>query len=186
MGRLLLLGRILAVEFLAELDELALEGLEAVGYRVGDVGVIHRRLGQALLPLPLDDPTGDADDRGVWRDRLQHHRVGPDLDVVPDLDPAEDLRPGPYHYMIAQRWVALAPFLARAPQRDPLKQSHVIADFGRLADDDAHPMADEKAAPDLRGRMDLDPGQPARELGDGAGDERDAPRVQPVRDPVRQ
>src|SRR3989449_8461403 len=96
----LLPWRVLVVEFLAELDELALESFEAVGDGVGHVGVVHRRLGQALLPLPLDDPAGDADDRGVRRDRLQHHRVGPDLDVVPDLDPAEDLRPGPYHYMI--------------------------------------------------------------------------------------
>src|SRR5437870_7145488 len=69
-GGLLLLGRVLAVKLLAEFDELALEGLEAVGDRVGDVGVVHRRLGQALLPLPLDDPTGDADDRGVWRDQI--------------------------------------------------------------------------------------------------------------------
>src|SRR2546425_855460 len=107
-------GLVLAVEFLAEFDELALEGLEAVGDRVGHVGVIHRRLGQPLPPFRLDDPGRHADDRGVRRDRLQYDGVGPDLDVIADLNPAEDLGAGAHHHMIAQRWMALAALLAGA------------------------------------------------------------------------
>src|SRR3989449_7791729 len=115
-------GLVLAVEFLAELDELALEGLEAVGDRVGHVGVIHRRLGQPLPPFRLDDPGRHADDRGVRRDRLQYDGVGSDLDVIADLDPTEDLGPGAHHHVIAQRWMAPAPRSDRKSTR--LNSSH--------------------------------------------------------------
>src|SRR2546425_146744 len=107
-------GLVLAVEFLAEFDELALEGFEAVGDRVGHVGVIHRRLGDALPPFRLNDPGRHADDRGVRRDRLQYNGVSSDLDVIADLDPAENLCAGAHHHMISQRWMALAALLAGA------------------------------------------------------------------------
>ena len=52
----------------------------------------------------------------------------------------------------------------RAAERHALVDRAVIADLGRLADDDAHPVVDEDAPADRRARMDLDTGQPARPL----------------------
>src|SRR5207244_8466336 len=91
----LLPWRVLVVEFLAELDELALESFEAVGDGVGHVGVVHRRLGDALPPLRLHGTGRHADPRGVWPGRLQTPRVGPALNVVADLRSSEHSCPAP-------------------------------------------------------------------------------------------
>src|SRR3989442_5990172 len=102
----LLLGRVLVVEFLAELDELALESFEAVGDGVGHVGVVHRRLGDALPPLRLDDPGPHADHRGVRRARRQHPRGGPQLYASADLDSAANPRPLPPPHLTAPHLAA--------------------------------------------------------------------------------
>src|SRR5437867_1304561 len=47
-------------------------------------------------------------------------------------------------------------------------------------------MVDEETPADLRRRMDFDSREPARELGDDTRDDRNAPRVKPVRDPIGQ
>src|SRR3989442_14231555 len=47
-------------------------------------------------------------------------------------------------------------------------------------------MVDEETPADLRRRMDLDSREPARELGDDTRDDRNAPRVKPVPDPIGQ
>ena len=43
-------------------------------------------------------------------------------------------------------------------------EHHVVADLGGLADHDAHAVVDEEASADRRAGMDLDAGQPARDL----------------------
>ena len=53
---------------------------------------------------------------------------------------------------------------ARPTQRDALIERHVVADLGRLADHDAHPVVDEDALTERRPGMDLDAGQKAYEL----------------------
>ena len=44
--------------------------------------------------------------------------------------------------------VALAGLEPGAAQRDALIERHVVADFGRLADHDAHPVVDEQPVAD--------------------------------------
>ena len=51
-------------------------------------------------------------------------------------------------------------------QRDLLVEVAIVTDDRRLADDDAHAVVDEEAAPDLRARVDLDAGEPAAEMRD--------------------
>src|SRR5229473_4485815 len=55
---------------------------------------------------------------------------------------------------------------AGAAERDALVDQHVVADFGGLPEHHAHTMIDEQAPADLRARMNLDTGEPARKLAD--------------------
>jgi len=63
---LLRLPGILVVEFLAELDDFAFEGFEAIGDRIGDVDMVHGGFGQPL-PFGLNDTCRHADHRGIGR-----------------------------------------------------------------------------------------------------------------------
>src|SRR6185437_12863015 len=47
----------------------------------------------------------------------------------------------------------------------------IVANLGGLADDDAHPMINEKTAADSRARMDFDPGEEARDFADNPAEE---------------
>ena len=61
--------------------------------------------------------------------------------------------------------MALAGREAGAAERHALVHRHVLADLGGLADHDAHAVVDEQPVADLGRRMDLDPGQRARDVG---------------------
>ena len=58
----------------------------------------------------------------------------------------------------------LASLFAGAAQRDALVEGHVVADLGGFADDHAHAVIDEEAPADLGAGMDLDSGDPSRDL----------------------
>ena len=90
----------MALNLLAELDELALKCLEAVGEGVRHIGVIHRRFGESRT-VGFDNTSRDADHGGVRRHGLQNDRVGPDLDVIPDADSPLDFSAGPHHDMVS-------------------------------------------------------------------------------------
>src|SRR2546427_5554047 len=91
----LLLGRILAVEFLAEFDELALEGLEAVGDGVGHVGVVHRRLGDALPPSVLMIRAGTPITVEFGGTDFSTTELAPILTLSPILIPPRIFAPAP-------------------------------------------------------------------------------------------
>ena len=63
--------------------------------------------------------------------------------------------------------MALALFLARAAEGHALIEGYVVADNGRLADDDAHAVIDEQPFADLCARMDFNSRE---EAGDGRND----------------
>ena len=94
--------------------------------------------------------------------------------------------PEPIVTLSCDRRVALAGLEAGAAERDALVERHVGAELGRLADHDAHPVVDEQAVADPRRRVDLDPGQRARHVGQRARDDRHVRGVERVRDAVRE
>src|SRR5690606_8495583 len=62
---------------------------------------------------------------------------------------------------------------------------HVIADLGGLPDNNAHAEVNKKTPTDLRPRVDLDPGQPAIELGNHARAPLPVTHPQPVGGPMQ-
>ena len=80
--------------------------------------------------------------------------------------------------------MALASLLAGAAQRHALVEHHVVADLGRLADDDAHAVVDEEALADLRAGVNLDAGDQTAEVGDQRGRTGTRRRAQTVRQSV--
>ncbi len=146
------------------------ERLDRVGDRVRQVDPV----GVGPLGPPAFDPdrvAGIADHGRAGRHVLDDDRVGADLGAVGDGDRAEQLGPGADGDVVAQGRVALAGLEAGAAQRHPLVEGHATADLGGLADHHARAVVDEELRPDLRRRVDLDPG-------DGAGQVGDRPRRQ--------
>ena len=176
----------------AEHRDLALERrhtgrhrLQRVGDRVGQVDPVGvRALGAA--PLDPDRMAGVADHGRVRRHLVDDDRVGADLRAVADRDRAEQLRAGADRHVVLHRRMALAGLEAGAAERHALVHRHVGADLGRLADHHAHAVVDEQPVADPGGRVDLDPRQRAREVGQRARHRRHARGVQRVRDTVRQ
>ena len=78
--------------------------------------------------------------------------------------------------------MALSLLLARAAERHALVERDVVADFRRLADDDACTVVDEQALADRRARMDLDARQEAGKIRDHARYEHPAALVERMRD----
>src|SRR5207249_1129663 len=123
------------------------------------------------------------DHNGV-RWHLPHYdRAGADAAAVADREATDDLGPGTHHDIVAERGMALLALQAGAAERDALEQRDVLADLGRLADDDAHPVIDEEPSAEPGRRMDLDAGQEARHVGDESRGRRPATIPEPVGEP---
>ena len=160
-------------------------GLQRVRDRVRQVDPVGvRALGAAALDAHR--VAGIADDGGVRRHLVDDDGVGADLGAVADGDRTEQLGPGADRDVVLHGRVALAGLEARAAERDALVHRHVVADLSRLADHDAHAVVDEQPLADLRRRVDLDPGQRAREVRERARRHRDAGGVQRVRHAVHE
>src|SRR5207344_526485 len=84
----------------------------------------------------------------------------------------------------AQRGMALLLPQARATERHPVKERHILADLGGFTDDDTHPMVDEESGSEPRGGMDLDAGEEAADVREEAGRRPEATPPEPVRGPV--
>ena len=80
--------------------------------------------------------------------------------------------------------MALAVVLAGAPQGDPVVEQAVVADLGRLADDDAHAVVDEQPFSDLCTGVNLDAGLVPCPLGYDAGNGEPFMLIEPVGTPV--
>src|SRR5512135_3817935 len=155
------------------------------GLRVGIILVCDHRVGRKTRALPgrpaFAHAARHADYRGARRHVLHHHRVRSDLGTVAHRDRTEDLGAGADHHALAERWVPLALVPRRPAERDAVVKRRVLADFGGFADDHAHAMVDEHAAPDCRARMNLDARQPAPEMRGEAPEPGQAVRPEPVR-----
>src|SRR5882672_8565870 len=132
--------------------------VEILHYRVSGEAPVRRR-------LRLDNARGYADRGRARRHFLHHYRIGANARALADQDRAENFRPGPHHHAFAEGGMAFALVPRRAAERDAVIERAVIADLRRLADDYAHAMVDEKTPPDRSAGMNLDAGQPARQMG---------------------
>src|SRR4029078_2457170 len=132
------------------------------------INVIHGRIGKTLA-LRLNDPGGHADDGRVCGNALEDDGIPSDLHVVTAGNPSKDLGPGADHYVIAQRRMALPALLSRATERYSLKERDVIPDFSGFPNHHSHAVINAEPGADAGGRRDLDSGQPASHLGNGAG-----------------
>ena len=76
-------------------------------------------------------------------------------ELSPYFEGAQHFGSGGHHHIVPQGGVALAVVLAGAPPGDPVVEQAVVADLGRLADDDAHAVVDNQPPADLRAGVDL-------------------------------
>src|SRR3974390_1410873 len=116
--------------------------------------LVHRarRLG---TPRLADHLGGNAGNRHVVRNRLDHHRTGGNARAVPDLDVAEDFCTGSDHHAAADFRMPVLMLLASAAKRHVMQDRHVVVDHRRLADDEPGRMVEEDAAADARGWIDV-------------------------------
>ena len=148
-------------EFVFQFFNTGGEGDEGVGERIF---YIVRICDEDALSVAVDDVGGDADDGGVGRYISKNDRAGADAGVLADGNVAEDVGIVAYEDAIAEGRVALAVPLAGAAEGDALVKSDVAADNRSLADDDAGGVIDEETAAKECARVDVDPGEEAREL----------------------
>src|SRR5438093_12526648 len=134
-----------------ELRDAALEALDDVPLRVRrpQHGIVAR-VGEG------HDMPRHADDCRVWRDVRDDDRPGADLSVLTDRHVADYFRARPDHDVRLQCRVPLSSPRARPTQGHALKEVDVVLDDRRLADNDAHPVVDEKPLADIGAWMDLD------------------------------
>jgi len=116
---------------------------------------------------------------------LDDDGVGPDARVRPDGDRPEDLCPRADDDVVFQRWMALHLDQVNAAQGDVMVEQDVVADLGRLADDRAHAVVDDKAAADARAGVDFDAGEEAAELRHEAAEKVKVPPPQAVGQAVK-
>ena len=139
---------------------------------------------RSALVKHLHDSSGNADHRTVCRNLLQNHASCRNPAVVADLEGAKNLGACSDQYVVAERRMALAGFLAGAAEGCALINHAVVADDGRFTDDDAGTVVDENAAADLCGRVDFDTGCEFRQLRDRTGEKRQVVAIEPVGAPV--
>lgn len=101
----------------------------------------------------------------------EHDRASTNLGAIPNVHIAQYLRADADDDVIANRRVAFATMLAGTAERDTLVHRDVLANDGRFTNHHAHAVIDEEPGPERRSRMDLDPGQETRRVGDQSGQE---------------
>ena len=172
--------------------------IDGIGYRIGHVlggavGIEPDLFGKRLAPFmgfiglgTGDDPARNAHHGGPLGHVLHHHGIGPDASPLAHLNGAEHLGAGAYHHVVAQGGMALALLPGGPAQGDAVIERAVVPDLGGLADDHAHAVIDEETATDARSRMDLDAGQPARQMRIEPRQPLEAMGPQPVAEAVEQ
>ena len=116
-----------------------LERLDRLGLGIGET--VDR---PGVREAHGDDPPRHADDRRVGRHVGDDDRAGPDPRALADVDGADQLGVRADDDAIVEGRVALLVEPAGAAEGDALVEHDVVADLGRLADDDAHAVIDEQ------------------------------------------
>ena len=134
-----------------------------------------------LAVLALDNARGNTDSRTILGDGFKNNSTRRDFGVVADLERTEYLCARPDHNAVAERRVTLAGVLTGTAEGDTLVERTVVADLRRFTDDDACAVVDEEALADGRTGVDLNAGDRACCLADGACGEEVPFFVQSVR-----
>lgn len=111
----------------------------------------------------------DSDGDAVRRDIFRHDGVGADRRVVTDRDRPEHLRTSADGDVVAHGGVTLGLRKHLTAQSHAVIEHDAVANFGGFADDDAHPVVDEKPASNRRAGVDLDSCHKPGELREYAG-----------------
>ena len=93
--------------------------------------------------------------RAIFRDVIQDDAVIGNLGIISNRDRAEDFCPCADCDAISDSGVALSRGKASRSQCDVVIEHHIIANLGRLTDDDADSVVDKEATPYLRSGMNL-------------------------------
>ena len=93
----------------------------------------------------------------------------PDARPIPHLNGTQNLGSGADDHVVADGGVALSLVLPGAAQGYSLVNGYIIANFGSLSHDHAHPVVDKESRSDLGPGMDLDPRQETGKIGYHAG-----------------
>jgi len=109
----------------------------------------------------------------VRRNVLRDDRASTHRRPLADGDVTEQGRVRADRHAVLDGRVPFLPTHRRPAERDAVVDEHVVADLGRLADDDPGAVVDEQPLADGRGRVNFDAGQEAGEL-------RQRPRREPV------
>src|SRR5215469_15911400 len=174
-------GAGLGFELFADLVDFGGETNEDIRHRVAD---FFRVADDHALAIAQHDVAGHADDGRIVGNAAQHDRARAHPAVVADGDVAQDFGARTHDYIVPDRRVTLALFLAGAAECYALVERNVIADDGGFADDDGGAVVDEKAMTDLCAGVNLDQGKPARHLRGKSGEEAEALVPEPVIDAV--
>src|SRR5262245_20085745 len=151
------------VEDAAEALDLRLERVDAVEHLldrlrqgIRQVGVLEIDAGSDALAITVDHLAGNTDHDGIRGHLGDHDRPRADPRALAHPQRAHDRGAGPDHDILLERGVPLLPLEARAPERHPLVQGHVVADLRGLADHHPHAVVDEDSGADARSGVDLD------------------------------
>src|SRR5882724_2122286 len=132
------------------------------------------------LPIAEDDVPWHAHNGGIVWNVVNHHRSRSHPRVHTDGDVSQNLRARPDHDMRENRGMALAFVFPRAAERDALVDRDIFTHDRSFTNHDSHAVINNQPLADLRPRMNLDAGHPARPLRDQAGKQVQAKPVEPV------
>ena len=141
-----------ASQYALEFRDAAGQVVNGLPFGVGEPAVFQN----AALGTDANHTSGNTDDGGMIRDRVDYHAARADLDVVPDHDIAEDLGASTDDDAVADGGMALTALCTSSAQCHALVDQHVVANLSGFADDYAGAMVDEKAVADSGAGVDLD------------------------------
>ena len=113
----------------------------------------------------IDHTTRHTHHRAIGRHIPQNHGTSPNAHIFANIQIAEHLSPSSHHHVVTQGGVALAAFLARAPQGHALVNQAIVAHNRRFTNHNAHAVIDKHALPDRCARVNFNPGQQSSNVG---------------------
>jgi hypothetical protein len=111
-----------------------------------------------MIAMRANDLRWDSYDGAVRWNGFHYDGTGSDLGIVADGDVPENFGAGSDDDAISDSWMSLAPVGTGATESDGLVDENVVTDLSGFANDDAHAVIYEEAAPDGCARVDFDAG----------------------------